>query len=237
MGRLETERKSERGREAERKNDGQRGKWATEGRRQARGWQRTHPDCISLPWLAESDWISAFAGLWHPFTLGSTGSTPPSSLPLPFPSVRPGWAVGRKPQHSLCTPQAEERQLLWYPPRSSRHKLSVCFPRSDHQKLLNLWMLCEEERTEEPEGDSSSTNHILSKNSSSLWSELLDAVRLLKRCFAHVEANASKQARHMGPKTVVTSPQRPRCKQFQIRPSYVTPARRTMWKLYVSSDL
>lgn len=89
---------------------------------------------------------SPFAGLWHPFTLGSTGCTPPSALPLPFPSVRPGWAEGLKLQHSLCTLQAEKKQLLWYPGLSTSQpltELSVCFPRSHHQKLLNLWILCE----------------------------------------------------------------------------------------------
>lgn len=98
---------------------------------------------------------SPFAGPWHPFTLGLTGSTPPSALPPPLPpSVRPGWAEGLKLQHSLHTPRAEKKQLLRYPgparPRSPRTELSVRFPRSDHQKLLNLWILCEAVNSKSP---------------------------------------------------------------------------------------
>lgn len=152
MGRLETERKSERGREKERENDRQRGKWATEGfcllsRRQARGRQ-----CDSAPiqtaypptpaWPAESDWVLA-----PHLHLQNGGTLSPWAQQAAPPPVQPRWAEGLKLQHSLGTPQAEKKQLLWYPgpapPRSPRHELSVCFPRSDHQKLLNLWLLCE----------------------------------------------------------------------------------------------
>lgn len=84
---------------------------------------------------------SPFAGPWHPFTLGSTGSTPPSAPPPPFsPSPLFGQggqrvesfnthsALGRRKRNSCCDIPA---QLHLTAPDMS---FLFVFPRSDHQR-------------------------------------------------------------------------------------------------------
>lgn len=152
MARLESERKSERGereRVEERQTERQMSNRGLLSLEQEAGLKQTvHPSKLHISPLTGRVRLSVnspspFAGPWYPFTLGSTGSTPPSALPLPFPSVRARVGRGSKasPLSLHSTGRKETAALICRP--SSTLQPRVCFPRSEHQKRLNLWASCE----------------------------------------------------------------------------------------------
>lgn len=135
MARLESERKSERGereREEERQTERQMSNRGLLSLEQEAGLKQTvHPSKLHISPLTGRVRLSVsspspFAGPWHPFTLGSTGSTPPSALPLPFPSVRARVGRGSKasPLSLHSTGRKETAALICRP--SSTLQPRVC---------------------------------------------------------------------------------------------------------------
>lgn len=135
MGRLETEWKEgewEREREKEPQAERQMSNRGLLSLEQKAGLKQTvQPSKLHILSVSSP---SQFARPGPPFTLSSTGSTPhatvPSPLsPLPSPICLAGVGWGSKLQHSLCTSQAEKKQLqLTVPYMSSMFVFSKVRP-------------------------------------------------------------------------------------------------------------